>query len=212
MTKTEFVIFTIIMIIFTVVMLVALKSFDAKLQTYNHTLVAAYTEINVLTEQVQGQDKRIAILQQQTPVIEHYHGYVVLNEPEREESIAYTEDDLYWLAKIIYAEAGYDTDAGQQAVANVVLNRVISPDFPDTIYDVIWQKTGSVWQFSPCGDGRINLEPDERAYENARLVLEGLRVLPEDVLYFYMPTEGNRGDWIRSREVVEKVGVHRFCK
>jgi hypothetical protein len=124
----------------------------------------------------------------------------------------YTEDDLYWLAKIVYAEAGYDTDEGQRAVATVVLNRVDSPDFPDNIYDVIWQKTGSVWQFSPCGDGGIDKEPDERAYDNARAVLEGERTLPGDVLYFYMPTPGNRGDWVRSREIVEAVGVHRFCR
>jgi spore germination cell wall hydrolase CwlJ-like protein len=126
--------------------------------------------------------------------------------------VEYTDDDLYWLAKIVYAEAGYDTDEGQKAVATVVLNRVDSPDFPDNIYDVIWQKTGSVWQFSPCGDGGIDKEPDERAYDNARAVLEGERTLPGDVLYFYMPTPGNQGDWIRGREIVEKVGVHRFCK
>jgi spore germination cell wall hydrolase CwlJ-like protein len=137
-------------------------------------------------------------------------GPAFVDAPEAVEM--YTEDDLYWLAKIVFAEAGYDTDEGQKAVATVVLNRVDSPDFPNNIYDVIWQKTGSVWQFSPCGDGGIEKEPDERAYDNARAVLEGERTLPGDVLYFYMPTAGNRGDWIRSREIVEAVGVHRFCR
>lgn len=57
-----------------------------------------------------------------------------------------------WL-KIVHAETFYDTDEGQQAVANVVLNRVNHSEFPNSIYDVIWQKTGKTWQFSPCGDG-----------------------------------------------------------
>ena len=135
-----------------------------------------------------------------------------MSSPEPQIEIkTYTDEDLYWLAKIVYAEAGYDVDEGQQAVANVVLNRVNSPDFPDTIYDVIWQKTGKVWQFSPCGDGGINKEPDERAIENARIILEGKRIIPEDVLFFYMPTKGNAKDWIRTREIYKKIGVHRFC-
>lgn len=136
----------------------------------------------------------------------------LMSSPEPQIEVkTYTDEDLYWLAKIVYAEAGYDVDEGQQAVANVVLNRVNSPDFPDTIYDVIWQKTGKVWQFSPCGDGGINKEPDERAIENARIILEGKRIIPEDVLFFYMPTNDNVKDWIRTREIYKKIGVHRFC-
>lgn len=145
----------------------------------------------------------------------------IYNELKKEETIEetneeiqlknYTEEDLYWLAKIVHAETFYDTDEGQQAVANVVLNRVSSSEFPNTIYEVIWQKTGKLYQFSPCADGGINREPDERAFENARVILEGKRVLPEDILFFYMPTEGNKHDWIRTREIYDTIGVHRFC-
>lgn len=144
------------------------------------------------------------------PIIEVSYVSPIIN-PEPVDIPAYTEEDLYWLAKIVYAEAFYDEDEGQQAVANVVLNRVDHPDFPDTIYDVIWQRTGKTWQFSPCGDGGINREPDERAIENARIVLEGKRDLPSDVLYFYMPTNGNRKDWIRTRKIYKKIGIHYFC-
>lgn len=129
----------------------------------------------------------------------------IIEEPK------YTEEDLYWLAKIVHAETFYDTDEGQQAVANVVLNRVNSSGFPDSIYEVVWQKTGNTWQFSPCGDGGIHREPDDRAFENAKVILEGKRVLPEEVLFFYMPTSGNKHDWIRSRKIYAKIGVHRFC-
>ena len=123
----------------------------------------------------------------------------------------YTEEDLYWLSKIVMAETFYDTDEGQQAVANVVLNRVSSSGFPDSIYEVVWQKTGETWQFSPCGDGGIHREPDERAIENAKVILRGERVLPEDILFFYMPTKSNKSNWIRSRKVYKKIGVHNFC-
>ena len=143
--------------------------------------------------------------------------YKELNKEEMVEEINqeiqqnYTEEDLYWLAKIVHAETFYDTDEGQQAVANVVLNRVNSSGFPDSIYEVVWQKTGKTWQFSPCGDGGIHREPDDRAFENAKVILEGKRVLPEEVLFFYMPTSGNKNDWIRSRKIYAKIGVHRFC-
>lgn len=125
--------------------------------------------------------------------------------------LSYTKDDLYWLAKIVNAETFYDTDEGQQAVANVVLNRVNSEEFPDSIYKVVWQKTGKTHQFSPCADGGINREPDERAIENAKIILEGKRVLPEEILFFYKPTKGNKSNWIRSRKIYQKIGVHRFC-
>jgi N-acetylmuramoyl-L-alanine amidase len=123
----------------------------------------------------------------------------------------YTEDELYWLAKIVYAEAMEDTDEGQQAVANVVLNRVSSSEFPNSIYKVIWQKTGKLHQFSPCADGGIKREPDKKAIGNAKIILEGKRLLPKDVLYFYMPTNGNKKNWIRNRKVYKKIGAHRFC-
>lgn len=135
----------------------------------------------------------------------------IIEEVKIVEKPKYTEDELYWLAKIVHAETFYDTDKGQQAVANVVINRVNSSDFPNSIYDVIWQKTGKTWQFSPCEDGGINREPDERAIENARLILEGKRILPEDILFFYKPTKGNKNDWIRTRNIYDIIGVHRFC-
>lgn len=132
-------------------------------------------------------------------------------EVEKKVYIGIELEDWIWLSRIIYSETTGDIDANAIAVGNVVMNRVKSPDFPNTVKEVIWQNTG-IYQFSPCADGRIYLEPDERAIENARLVLQGLRTLPDDVLYFYMPTEGNKGNWIRSREVYKKIGVHVFSR
>lgn len=135
----------------------------------------------------------------------------ILPTPEVTSKPNYTEEDLYWLAKIVHAETFYDIDEGQQAVANVIINRVNSSEFPTSIYDVVWQKTGKTYQFSPCADGGIKREPDERSIKNARIILDGKRVLPENILFFYMPTKGNKKNWIRSREIYAKIGVHRFC-
>lgn len=136
-----------------------------------------------------------------------------LAKAESTPSPTYTEDDLYWLAKIVFAEAEDQPDKGQIAVANVVLNRVKSDEFPDTIKKVIFQKTGKIYQFSPVMDGRIKLEPDERAIKNAKLALEGTQIVPEDVLFFYDPNPKltSRGNWIRRRPIHTTIEDHRFA-
>ena len=184
-------------------------------------LAILFIFVLIFTQPIHISSKRESDIQQKqenTIKYESFAEYQIRKLQETKEEIKvdtneinYTEDELYWLAKIVYAEAFYDCDEGQQAVANVVINRVNHSEFPDTIYNVIWQKTGKLYQFSPCADGGINREPDERAYENAKVILEGKRILPENVLFFYMPTEGNKNDWIRTREVYDVIGVHRFC-
>lgn len=98
-------------------------------------------------------------------------------------------DDLYWLSKIVYAESRGEDDKGQQLVAEVVINRLNHPNFPDTIKDIIFEGNGK--QFQPVVDGSINLEPDERAIANARKVLEdGPTLTTEDILYFHSKSLG----------------------
>jgi|GEM_PF-3278983 len=92
------------------------------------------------------------------------------------------ENDLELLAKIVMCEAGSDwiTDEHQQLVASVVMNRVNSPHFPDTIEEVIFQ-TG---QYAPTWDGSWeSTVPNERTYENARYVLENGSIAPSNVIY-----------------------------
>lgn len=94
--------------------------------------------------------------------------------------ITYSNEDLMLLAKLIYEEAGSNwlTDEHQQLVGNVVLNRVKSSKFPNTIKEVIYQSG----QYSTAYKLN-NTVPDERTIENAKLLLEGLRVCPDDILY-----------------------------
>jgi spore germination cell wall hydrolase CwlJ-like protein len=73
------------------------------------------------------------------------------------------EEDLRYMASIIYAEAGNQCEAGQQAVGIVVMNRVASDLFADTVYDVIYQKG----QFTPVTDG--NLKKALKLYDKEEL-------------------------------------------
>ena len=92
----------------------------------------------------------------------------------------YNQEDLFWLARIIWAESGNQCFEGQIAVGNVVLNRANGPSrFPDDIYGVIFQ-TG---QFEPVSNGTIYNTPTEECWAAAKLALEGVRPVG-DCLYF----------------------------
>lgn len=91
----------------------------------------------------------------------------------------YRSDDLYWLSRIIYAESGNQPLSGKIAVGNVVLNRVKSPRFPNTIHGVIFQRN----QFSPAKNGTINRTPNAESVMAAKLCLEGAVEL-DNVLWF----------------------------
>ena len=86
----------------------------------------------------------------------------------------YDETDVYWLSHVIYAEAGSQSLRGRIAVGNVVLNRVVSDEFPgqDSVYDVIFEKN----QFEVVVNGMIYMEPDDDAVIAAKLALEGYDV------------------------------------
>lgn len=87
--------------------------------------------------------------------------------------------DLELLARIINAEAGGCTDEHQLLVGNVVLNRVADPRYPNTIYEVIYQRG----QYSPTWNGAINKIPTEQAYKNAQRLLDGERFCPSNVIF-----------------------------
>lgn len=90
-------------------------------------------------------------------------------------------EDIELLAHLIYAEAGssWIEDETLYYVGSVVLNRVNSEYYPDTLYEVIYQKG----QYACTWDGNIEKEPTERCYEIAEYLLRNGSVLPEDVVY-----------------------------
>lgn len=94
------------------------------------------------------------------------------------------EEDYEILLRIVEAEAGGEDEDGKLLVANVVLNRVNSEAFPDTVTDVVMQRSGSVTQFSPVASGRIwRVEVSEETVRAVQRAIEG-EDLSQGALYF----------------------------
>lgn len=116
--------------------------------------------------------------------------------------------DLYWLSRIISAESGGEPLMGQIAVGNVVLNRVASKEFPDTIPAVIFDRVDAV-QFEPVENGTVYRTPTAQAVEAAQRVLDGENVIGA-AMYFYAPAL-SQGVWINAnRTYSQTIGCHRF--
>jgi N-acetylmuramoyl-L-alanine amidase len=120
-------------------------------------------------------------------------------------SSTYTSSDLYLLAKVIYAEARGESYTGQVAVGAVVLNRVASSAFPNTIAGVIYQKNA----FTAVTDGQINLEPDKTAMNAASDAMNGWDPT-YGCLYYYNPAVAT-SSWIFGRQTVTTIGKHVFA-
>ena len=120
------------------------------------------------------------------------------------------EDELYWLSRIISAESRGEPLEGQIAVGNVVLNRVASSDFPDTIYGVIFDDR---WggQFTPVRNGTIYQEPTEQSVQAAKLCLEGVNVA-QDSLYFLAPALTTNHWVMENKTYVMTIGAHWFYR
>ena len=129
-------------------------------------------------------------------------------EPLESGETYYDEQDVYWLSRIIYAESGNQPLAGQIGVGNVVLNRVESELFPDSVFEVIFDRSCGV-QFSPVENGTIYAQPDEEAAAAARLCLEGYNTAGGS-LYFVNPDIG-AGYWFAANlTFVTSIGDHDF--
>lgn len=122
----------------------------------------------------------------------------------------YRDSDVYWLARIISAEAGGENFRGKMAVGNVVLNRMRSSQFPNSIYGVIFDKQYGV-QFSPVANGTIYNEPTAESVIAAKVCLEGYS-LSSEILYFFNPSVVT-SSWIsRTREYAFTIQHHAFYK
>ena len=121
---------------------------------------------------------------------------------------SYTQEDLYWLSRVISAESQGESLYGQIAVGNVVLNRVTSAEFPNTVKSVVFDRKNAV-QFEPIANGTIYHEPTAKSILAAHLVLRGASAV-EDCLYFFNPSL-SEGKWIReNRTYYTTIGCHRF--
>ena len=119
----------------------------------------------------------------------------------------YDQEALFWLSRVIYAESGNQPLEGKMAVGNVVMNRVASPIYPNTVQEVLAQKN----QFSTYKSGALaNRTPNESSVIAAKLVLDGGEVEAcKGALYF----DSNAASWAaRNKECVAVIGGHKFYK
>ncbi len=117
----------------------------------------------------------------------------------------YSNSDVYLLARLIHSEARGESYTGQVAVGAVVLNRVKSSSFPNTISGVVYQPNA----FTAVNDGQINLAPDQTAIRAAKDAMNGWDPSYGSI-YYYNPAIAT-SKWILTRKVVVTIGNHVFA-
>ena len=137
---------------------------------------------------------------------------VLFSKDLGEQNISYAAtsntSDIQLMARAINGEARGEPYEGQVAVGAVILNRVKSSQFPNTIAGVIYQSGA----FTAVADGQINkpIAENSTVYKAARDALNGWDPTGGCIYYFNPDTATNK--WIWSRPYVKTIGKHRFCK
>lgn len=166
---------------------------SAKVKSYNNQIADAEATINALENMIGKQEKDIAVLQKQYEE-ELAKSRLAAQSKWRDISeITFEEGDRKLLANIIYCEAGGEPYEGQVAVGAVVINRVLSSCYPNTVVGVIYQKK----QFSPVACGRLALalandSATEKCYQAADAAMSGVTNVGQCV-YFRTPIPGLEG-------------------
>ncbi|MEH7414428.1 cell wall hydrolase [Neobacillus drentensis] len=122
----------------------------------------------------------------------------------------YTAAEKDLMARLVRAEAVGEPYAGKVAVATVIINRVRSADFPNTVKGVIYQIANGHYAFTPVANGTINQPADaaSRKAVNEAIALTGKG---NGSLFFYNP-KTSTSSWITSRPVTITIGNHRFAR
>ena len=119
---------------------------------------------------------------------------------------SYSDSDVNLLARLIYGEARGESYVGQVAVGAVVMNRIKSSSFPNTMAGVIYQG----YAFTAVADGQINLTPNATAKKAAQDAMNGWDPT-YGAIYYYNPKTAT-SQWIFSRQVTVTIGNHVFAK
>lgn len=158
------------------------------------------SETETATDSVEAADKMTQSTETkvETPVEKHETPAVSISGEEKE-----------LLARLVEAEAKGEPYEGKVAVATIVLNRVESPQFPNTVTEVINEVVGHAYAFTPVQNGEIN---NPASAESTQAVEEALKREDtlNDSIFFYNPKIAT-DQWIRSRQIVEKIGNHVFA-
>lgn len=111
----------------------------------------------------------------------------------------YSEEEIQILAKCVEAEAGEENFNAQDYITKVILNRVRSSQFPNSISGVIYQRSGKIPQFSVAYNGMMNREVKKSTLSSVYKVLINGSDLPDYVYYFY--DKSVKGNWVNTLEV-----------
>lgn len=124
-------------------------------------------------------------------------------------SYTLSDEELLLLQRIVMAEAEGEPYEGKIAVTNVILNRLRSANFPDTIKDVIYQKS----QFSPVRNGRLNrVKPDEDTIAAVNEALNGRKEVSDDTYYFLSLKLASDLTIAKTKDEAKAIGNHTFYK
>ena len=117
----------------------------------------------------------------------------------------FTSSDVYLLAKTIYAEGRGEPYVGQVAIGSVIMNRIRSAAFPNTVSGVVYQRGA----FTAVDDGQINLTPNDTAMKAAKDAINGWDPTG-GALYYYNPAVAT-SSWIFERQTITVIGKHVFA-
>lgn len=166
---------------------------SGKISSYQNEIQATEAEMREYEKQLQEQKNNIAQLQKELEEERRLSQLAAQSAWRDISEISFAEGDKYLLANLIYCEAGNQPYEGQIAVGAVVMNRVMSSVFPDTVVGVIYQNK----QFSPVASGRLALalaenHATEACYRAAEESMSG-RTTVGNCLFFRTPIEGLTG-------------------
>ena len=169
---------------------------SGKISDYQHQISETEAEMLAYEKQLEEQKNNIAQLQKQLEEERRLSQLAAQSAWRDISEISFAEGDRYLLANLIYCEAGNQPYAGQVAVGAVVMNRVMSGVFPDTVVGVIYQNK----QFSPVASGRLALALAENhatpaCYKAADEAMAGATTVG-NCLFFRTPIEGLTGTQI----------------
>ncbi|MDE7430682.1 MAG: cell wall hydrolase, partial [Lachnospiraceae bacterium] len=196
---------------------------ESESHTEEMTSDAETTEIQQTTEAVTQETTPPETVQEETMPPETVVPETVLSEPETQETVSpepetavynavnveITDSDYYWLTKIVEAEAGNQDEIGKILVVNVIINRVKSDAFPNSIKSVIFQNNGRTYQFEPVKNERIyDMNPTENTISCIERALAG-EDYSRGALYFTMRTS-NKSWFNTSLTLLFVHGDHYF--
>ena len=147
--------------------------------------------VGKVTYKALGMNSSYSVLENQVPSVSGVNGF--------------SEADVYLLARTIYAEGRGEPYTGQVAIGAVIMNRIRSKSFPNTVAGVVYQKNA----FTAVSDGQINLTPNDTAIKAARDAINGWDP-SGGALYYYNPAVATSA-WIFDRQTITVIGKHVFA-